>query len=135
MSFILEGPHPNLQVSTILPSPAFSNQENLVHDVEVKTATDGTRRSYVTNKDRKRHLWTFNLDRAKALELRAFFQTYFVSVLKITDHEGEVWVGNLTNNPFEFTTPRRAAGSGFVSIPGVRQEKQTVTIEFEGRLQ
>jgi len=135
MSFILEAPFPNLQVSTILPSPSFSNQENLLHDINVKRATDGTRRTYVVNKDRKRLLWTFNLDRPKALELRAFFTRYFVTQIRITDHEGEVWVGNLTNNPFEFDTSRRAAGGSFNSIVGVRQEKQTVTIQFEGKLQ
>jgi hypothetical protein len=73
--------------------------------------------------------WTFKLTRNKALEMRAFFQSYFASKITVVDHNDRVWVGNFVNNPFEFDTVSRA---GPAISPMPRGETQTITIEFEG---
>lgn len=128
--FRLQAPYPPLQTTTLLPNPEFGDGENLAVSVTVKRAMNGTVRTYVKRKDgRHKFQWTFVLTRNKALELRAFIQAYFASKVKITDHNGRVWIGNLINNPFEFDSPRRAAPP---IAPMPRGEAQTITLEFEG---
>lgn len=128
--FTLQAPHPLLQTTSLLPNPTFSDQEGLMVSVTRKTAMDGTRYTYVKRKgDRRKLKWTFRLTRNKGLELRAFIQSYFASAIKVTDHRNRVWVGYLTNNPFEFDTPERAAPA---ISPMPRGETQAIEIEFEG---
>ena len=128
--FQLMAPYPLLQTTTILPSPQFSDSEQLMVSVTRKTAMDGTRFTYVKRKDNRRKLnWTFRLTRNKALELRAFIQSYFASKIKVIDHRGRTWVGNFTENPFEFDTPERAAPA---IRPMPRGETQVIGLEFEG---
>jgi len=128
--FELSAPYPLLQTTTLLPNPQFSDQEGLMAAVTRKTAMDGTRYTYVKRKDNRRKLeWSFRLTRNKALELRAFIYAYFASNVKGIDHNGRVWVGNFTNNPFEFDTPEQAAPA---ISPMPRGETQTIELEFEG---
>jgi len=129
MSFQLEAPYPGIQTTSILANPQFSNGEGLADSVASKRATDGTLYTYVKRRNGRRKLnWTFLLVRPKALELRAFLTSYFASDVRVTDHSGRVWIGNFTNNPFEFTTDRRAAPDR----GDLRGELQTITLEFEG---
>jgi len=128
--FTLQAPHPQLQTTTLLPNPQFSDSEGLMVSVARKTAIDGTRYTYVKRKDNRRKLkWSFRLTRNKALELRAFILSYFASKIKLTDHRGRVWVGNFTDNPFEFDTPERASPA---IGPMPRGETQVIELEFEG---
>jgi hypothetical protein len=76
--------------------------------------------------------WTFRLTRNKALELRAFIRSYNASKIRVVDHAARIWVGNFTNNPFEFDTEARAAPA---IAPMPRGEWQTITLEFEGAQQ
>lgn len=119
-----------VQTITSLPHPQFGDSENLTDEVKIIRATDGTTYSYVKTKGGRRHLqWQFTLTRNKGLELRAFIQSYYRAPIKITDHNGRVWVGVITNNPFEFDTPR----AGYPAIsPLHRGETQVITLDFEG---
>ena len=47
----------------------------------------------------------------------------------VLDHNGRIWVGNFTNNPFEFNTSD-AARPAIAPMP--RGELQQIDIEFEG---
>jgi hypothetical protein len=128
--FQLSAPYPLLQTTTLLSNPQFSDQEGLTASVTRKTAMDGTRYTYVKRKNNRRKLkWSFRLTRNKALELRTFIYAYFASYVKIIDHNGRVWIGNFTNNPFEFDTPERAAPA---ISPMPRGEVQTIDLDFEG---
>jgi len=128
--FTLAAPYPMLQTTTLLPNPQFSNQEGLTATVTRKPAMDGTRYTYVKRKgDRRKLKWTFRLVRNKGLELRAFLFAYFASTVKVIDHDGRVWVGNFTNNPFEFETTARAAPA---IAPMPLGESQMIDLEFEG---
>lgn len=129
MSFFMEAPYPAVQTLSRLPSPTFSDQEGLQSSVARKTAMDGTRYTYVKRRDRRKLRWTFRLSRNKALEVRAFFLSYFASPIRITDHRGRVWTGHFTSNPFEFESQQKA---GPAISPMPRGEIQTVEIEFEG---
>jgi hypothetical protein len=128
--FHFSAPSPLLQTTTVLPSPQFSDQENLLDTVSRKLAMDGTRYTYVKRRDGRRKLkWTFLLSRNKALELRAFIFAYFAVAVQAVDHRGRTWVGHFTNNPFEFDTPNAAAPA---ITPMPRGELQAIDIEFEG---
>jgi len=128
--FRLEAPYPRLQTLTLLPNPQFSDAEALPDTVTRKYAMDGTRYTYVKRRwGRHKLKWTFKLMRNKGLELRAFFLAYFAARIRVTDHRGRVWIGNFTNNPFEFSTAQRAAPA---ITPVLRGELQTIDIEFEG---
>jgi hypothetical protein len=128
----MEAPYPMLQTLTVMPNPQFSDQETNLNTVTRKLAMDGTRYTYVKRRTRRKLLWSFRLSRNKALEVRAFFMSYFASKIRITDHRGRVWLGYFTSNPFEFDTPERAAPA---ISPMPRGESQTIDIEFEGEEQ
>jgi hypothetical protein len=128
--FQLSAPYPTLQATSILPSPQFSDQESLLDCVSRKLAMDGTCYTYVKRRNGRRKMkWTFRLSRNKALELRAFLFSYFASKIKVIDHNDRIWVGNFTNNPFEFDTPE-AAQPAIAPLP--RGESQAIDLEFEG---
>jgi len=127
--FTFQAPYPGLQTTSLLPNPKFGDSENLTDEVSTKRACDGTLYTYVKRKERRKLSWTFRLTRNKGLEVRAFIQSYFASKVLVTDHNGRKWVGNFTNNPFEFETNRRAAPA---ITPMPRGESPRITIEFEG---
>jgi hypothetical protein len=127
--FTMEAPYPTLETLTVLPSPQFSNQEINLNTVSRRLAMDGTRYTYVKRRLRKKLRWTFKLSRNKALELRAFFMSYFASSVRIVDHDDRTWIGNFTSNPFEFEAQVRAAPA---ISPMPRGETVSIDIEFEG---
>jgi hypothetical protein len=127
--FTMQAPYPALQTTSFFPNPEFGDSESLGVNVTIERAMDGTVYSYVKRKGRRILQWTFTLTRNKALELRAFFLSYYASRVKITDHQGREWVGYFTSNPFEFSTDAKASPA---IDPMPRGEHQTITVEFEG---
>ena len=122
----LAAPYPAIQTVTLLPNPQFGDGEAQTCEVSTRRAMDGTLYTYVKSKSGRRLLTLpLSLSRMKALELRAFIESYFASKLRLTDHLGQVWIGHFVSNPFEFTTPKRAGG-----WPG--NEMQKILMEFEG---
>jgi hypothetical protein len=63
------------------------------------------------------------------LKSEPFVLAYFASKVRVTDHNGRIWVGNFTNDPFEFETTEKA-GPSIGGWP--KGESQTITLEFEG---
>jgi len=111
----LQAPLPNIQTTTLLPSPEFNDSESRRLSVEMKKTVDGTKFTYVKKNTRSKLLYTFALSRLKMLEVRAFIQAYFRAKVRITNHKGEVWEGHFVSNPFEITS----------NIP------EAITLEFE----
>lgn len=130
--FRMEAPYPTLQTLTVMPNPQFSDQETNLNSVSRGTAMDGTRYTYVRRRTRRRLLWSFRLSRPKALEVEAFVNAYYASRIRVTDHNGRVWIGNFTSNPFEFEAVSRAAPA---IDPMPRGETMSVDLEFEGEEQ
>ena len=125
MSFLLQAPYPSLVSTTLLPSPRWGDSKSVKGVVNSMRTIDGTLYTYVKTKgSKKKFQWDFELARNKALELRAFIEAYYGDIIRITDHDGDVWIGYLINNPFEFMT-RGAA----MDWPG--DESISVQLEFE----
>ncbi len=123
--FRIEGPYPDIQTTTILPSPSWGDVYEPVATVKALRAMDGTLYTYTKLKDkRKKCHWNFKLSRDKALEFKAFLTSYFLKQLRITDHDNVVWIGYLQSNPFEL-----AGGGVAPSFPG--GEIMDVSIDFE----
>ena len=120
MSFILQAPMPNLQTTIVLPSPQFNDSQSPRSTVEIKQSMNGTLYSYVKSNARQRLVYTFQLRRLKALELRAFILAYYRAQVRITNHLGEVWDVYFTVNPFEFS--------------GAGRDVNEVTLECDGIL-
>ena len=128
--FTLQAPHPALQTTTYLPNPQFGDSVAPTGTIDFKRSMNGTKYSYIKSRDsRKKFLWNFSISHHKALELQAFFDAYNSSDIKITDHFGEIYIGNFTSNPFEFEAVARSVAS-----PGNNTRCQ-IQIEFEGFIQ
>lgn len=125
MSFQLRAPFPYMSTTTTMPSPQFSDSKALTATINRMRAIDGTLYTYVHSRaNRKRWVWQFNLARNKAVELREFLDAYFSNQIQITDHNGNILVGFVKNNPFEFIGEGAA-----MDWPG--NERMSITLEFE----
>ncbi|KPK53357.1 MAG: hypothetical protein AMS22_07535 [Thiotrichales bacterium SG8_50] len=125
--FTLRAPYPSLQVTLVLPSPKFSDSVGLTSTMQISRAMDGTSYTYVKSRGgRKRLQWDFTVARNKALELRVFINAYYRLPIQVIDHDSNIWIGYLVNNPFESTGSGRA-----VRFPG--GEVMDLTLEFEER--
>lgn len=123
--FILRAPYPTIQVTTLLPSPTWSDSKALAATVSTKRAMNGTLYTNVnTRAGRKSWHWAFQLSRHKALELREFINSYYGRCIQVQTHLDDTLVGYLRNNPFEFSGTGRANG-----WPG--QETMSIEIDFE----
>ncbi len=120
MSVKLAAPYPAIQTITWLPNPSWDDSEALTVSVSEQRSISGLLYTYVKTKNlRRKLLFEFELNRMKALELRAFIKSYYRSKIQLSDHTGAIWVGYFTSNPFEFDTPSRG-------------NRQTIQLEFEG---
>jgi len=125
MSFILKAPYPSPQTTTLMPSPSWGDSQALTATLTTMRSMNGKLYTYVkTRENRKKYHWDFEISRNKALELRAFINSYVGSLIQIIDHDGDERIGYLRNNPFEFSGAGRANG-----WPG--NETMSISLEFE----
>ena len=123
--FKIEAPCPGYQTTIILPSPSWGDSVQLAAALNLIRTMDGTLYTYKKpKKGRKRLQWDFIIARNKALELKAFLKAYYRTLMRVIDHNDDIWIGYLQNNPFEFAGEARAYG-----FPG--GETMTITLEFE----
>lgn len=123
---ILQAPYPAISTTTVLPNPQFGDSATPQHTIKYLQSMNGTPYSYVKSNARSKLQYNLTLSRAKALELRAFALAFNNSVIRITDHLGQVWAGKFSTNPFE------SEGVSRSSDPG--GESQRVSLEFEATL-
>lgn len=116
---ILQAPHELIQVTTLLPSPEFSDLQNTRGEINIKRSIGGQKYTYVKAKGRRKLTYSFVLTRLKAAELQNFLSLFVASKIRLTNHKNEIWVVNLMNDPFDFV--RKAKG-----------EITQVGLEFEG---
>ena len=128
MSFILRGPYPGIQTTTLLPSPKWGDSKALTATVISLRSMNGDLFTHIKSRNgRMKFQWEFEVSRHKALELREFIHAYQGDLIHITDHDGDMWIGYLRSNPFEFAGAGKA-GEGW---PG--NETMTIILEFEQR--
>lgn len=114
-------PYPTVQTISKFPNPELSDSERNTATVNF-IRTEDALYSYVKKKGGRRHIqMRFTLTRSKALEMRAFVDSYFASVIELTDVEGVRWVGNIMTNPNEFETIGRGLQSLTLDFEGIRQ--------------
>lgn len=126
MSFMFQGPYPEIAVTSFMPSPDFNDSRAMPVKMKPRYMVDGTRFTYVqTSADQKLH-FTFTLTRAKAEELKQFVFALFSKKILIRTHLNEFWVGYIINNPFEEISAHTAQG--------IAREIVSATIVFRGQL-
>jgi len=112
--------------TTLLPSPEFSDSENLRATVTVRRTIDGSMYTFVKRRQKsKSYLWDFNLTRNKSLELLEFYQSYNDEEV-IAYWNDLSFKGYFKNNPFETATQ----GADLSDFGG---DYVKVTIELEER--
>lgn len=108
--FILQGPHPALASTMLLPAPQVGNNMGLVASVQVHRMMDGSRRSIIKKAgNTRRFRWTFVLSRDKMEEVQDFVLRYRGASLQV-QWRGQTLVGKINLNPVEFTGNGRAFG-------------------------
>jgi|WetSurMetagenome_2_1015567.scaffolds.fasta_scaffold01440_3 hypothetical protein len=123
--FIIEAPYPDIQTTTVLPSPSWGDAVEAVATVKALRAMNGKLYTYTQSKDqRKKCRWEFTVSRDKGLEVKAFLACYYLTKVKITDHDGVVWIGYIQNNPNDLMGAGHAGG-----FPG--SEIANFSIDFE----
>jgi len=125
MSVILQAPYPGMVATTVLPSPDLGDNEALKNRLDIHKSMTGLRRTYVNSSDRNTLTYNFKITRSKALELEEFIKAYNSEQWRVTSYDGRVWIVNLMNNPFQFTS---------ISKAGPRRETLTVQLQLEGTL-
>ena len=122
---LLQAPFEFIQTSVILPNPLLDDNESLVSNLTLRRSMDNTPRTYVQTSSSRRLRYTFTLNRLKALELEAFFNSYNGANIKMLNWKGEIWNVKLITNPIDFVQTRRAEPGG---------DRTDVNVEFEGAL-
>jgi len=130
----MQAPMPTVKTTSVLPNPEFSNSENAMVELlggQPARSIDGTVRTYIKRKKRRRFVWSFVTTRNKAIEVREFVRSYHASKIRVEDHEGRIVEGYIMNNPLEINMARRA-GPARQDLP--RGESCEISIEFEGKV-
>ena len=109
----------SLGVSVLLPAPELDDKENSLSEMAVKRAMDGTIRTYVKKSPNRMLSYTFDLSRAKGLELQAFLTAYNGNSIRLQNWKAEVWETHLMTIPVNYTQNRKGPNVG-------------VNLQFEG---
>jgi hypothetical protein len=108
----IQAPWGAITKTIVLPSPLFQDAENLVDDLTIDFAEDGTLYTYIRTQLNRRLNYTFQLTRQKALEFQDFIDEFNSDSWKVTNWKGEVWKVKLVTNPVEFVPARRGGPCG-----------------------
>ena len=111
--------------TVVLRTPQLNDSQNVNSAIDLKKTMTGTVFTYVKNSQFSTLKYTFFLGRQKSLELEGFLETYCNQVMALTNWKGEIWIGNIINNPFEFTANARYLKES---------ERVDVSLEFSGVL-
>lgn len=108
-----------------LPNPEFGNEEGLNTSIEYDESIDGTVYTNIEGSGSKRLSFTFrNVGRGKMDEVQEFFQKYYGSKIRLTDHNGTGWIVMITSEPITFEHVTRASNGMS------RKEAGGFTLEF-----
>lgn len=107
----------------VLPTPQLGDTESYSGTMTLKRTQNGDTYTYIKRSPLKSLKYTFFLDRDKSLELRRFLILHNSELINMINWKGEVWLVNLTNNPFDLTANARYQPKG---------ERVDVELDFQG---
>lgn len=107
-----------------LPRPLIGDSEGGLGKIDLKRTETGETYTYVRRSVAKTLKYKFAITRLKAYEMRNFIQYALPIKITMLNWKGELWYGNITNNPFEFTAQSRKSGC--------EGELFEIDFEFEG---
>lgn len=111
MTLIIQAPYPLMQSTLLLPSPREGNQKNLASSVETMRSMNGKIYTYIKSKRSRMVLqWDFIGTKEKGRESVEFIKLYAGGLVRVTDHEGTIFIGYITVNPLELSGEGRAGG-------------------------
>jgi len=99
---VLQAPHEIVQTVTVLPSPKLGDSYRQQVKLNLRRSISNVVYTYVKSSSRQRLTFKLELTRMKSLELIEFINSYYASRIRLTDHSGQVWVGNIVNAPASF---------------------------------
>lgn len=85
----------------VLPSPLFGDSEANGDLISVFRSETNKRFISIKRQDMRTLHYEFEVTRQKALELRNFIKHEIDNNVTLTNWKGEIWIGNIVNNPFE----------------------------------
>ena len=106
-----------------LPQPLLGDSEGTLGSIDLKRTMTGGTYTYVKRSASRELKYKFEITRAKAYEMRNFIQYALSTKVLLTNWKGELWYGNIMNNPFEFTAESRAGPCG---------ETYQIDFDFQG---
>lgn len=106
-----------------LPQPLLGDSEGTLGTINLKRTMDGGTFTYVRRSSSRELKYKFEISRAKAFEMRNFVQNSLSKKITLTNWKGEVWYGNLMNNPFDLTAESYAGPCG---------ETYQIDVDFQG---
>jgi hypothetical protein len=101
-----------------LPNAELGDTINTQSTMELKRASDGTRRTYVRSNPEKLLSYTFRLSVMKAEELKVFIDNNHSRRVRLHNHKDEDWQVVIVSNPVEYVQ--------------VGPEEVTVNLQFQG---
>jgi hypothetical protein len=106
-----------------LPTPLLGDSEGSLGSVDLKRTMNGGTFTYVKRSASRELKYKFEISRQKAYEMRNFVQNALSTKVLLTNWKGELWYGNIMNNPFELTAESRAGPCG---------ENYQIDLDFQG---
>lgn len=109
-----------------LPLPELGDSEGALGKMVMKRTLSGGTYTYARRNKSRELKYKFAVSRVKAYEMRNFVSNALSRKIYLTNWKGEVWYGNITNNPLELTAQKTIGdcnGEGYefdLSFQGVR---------------
>ncbi len=113
MSLILMAPHEKPEVTSLLPSPNFGDSNDIEAEIAIKRSMNGTTRTYIKTSADDKLVYDFIMSRLKMVEVMNFISLYYTANVRLINHKGEIYVGKILNDPFEYATVRRGEEGSF----------------------
>ena len=109
--FRIQAPYPGATDTLRLRSPNMTNQQNPSHTMTTVRTGNGDLYTYIKRKrGREVHQWEFTVSYFKSLEVKEFMRAFSNRIVRVIDHNDEVYIGYMTRNTFEVQAEGRAGG-------------------------
>lgn len=98
----MQAPHTLIQTTCIFPNPQLGDTLASQDQMQMRMAMDGSLYTFVKTNDRISLVLTFDLVKAKAIELREFYRAYSDQPIRLTLWDNSLWIVYFTNDQADF---------------------------------